>query len=127
MKQLQEPVKKRNAKRLVDAGGRELTYLGIIETEIESNHKVANTKFYVVKQAPHNLLSIPEIMALGLLARVRGLRVEERHQELYRRLGQLTEKFKIKLKKGAEPFSLSVPRRLPIGLRESFRGWRTLG
>ena len=96
-----------------------MTYLGIIETEIESNHKVANTKFYVVKQAPHNLLGIPEIMALGLLARVRGLRVEERHQELYRGLGQLTEKFKIKLKKGAEPFSLSVPRRLPIGLREA--------
>ena len=119
MKQLQVPVKKTNAKRLVDAGGRELTYLGIIETEIESNHKVANTKFYVVKQAPHNLLGIPEIMALGLLERVRGLRVEERHQELYRGLGQLTEKFKIKLKKGAEPFSLYVPRRLPIGLREA--------
>ena len=96
-----------------------MTYLGITETEIESNHKVANTKFYAVKQAPHNLLGIPEIMALGLLARVRGLRVEERHQELYRGLGQLTEKFKIKLKKGAEPFSLFVPRRLPIGLREA--------
>ena len=73
MNQLKEPVKKTKAKRLVDSGGRELTYLGIIETEIESNHKVANTKFYIAKQAPYNLLGIPEIMTLGLLARVRGL------------------------------------------------------
>ena len=80
---------------------------------------MANTRFYVVKQAPHNLLGVPEIMALGLLARVRGLRVEERHQKLYKGLGQLTEKFKIKLKEGAEPFSLPVPRKLPIGLREA--------
>ena len=79
MNQLKEPVKKTKAKRLIDAGGRELTYLAITETEIESNHKVANTKFYAVKQAPHNLLGTLEIMALGLLTRVRGLRVEERH------------------------------------------------
>ena len=55
---------------------------------IESNHKFANTRFYVVKQAPHNLLGIPEIMVLGPLARVRGLKVEERHQQLYKGLGQ---------------------------------------
>ena len=58
-------------------------------------------------------------MAQGLLAIVRGLRVEERHQQLYKGLGQLTEKFEIKLKKGAEPFLLPVPRKLPIGIREA--------
>ena len=52
MNQLKESVKKTKAKRLVDAGGRELTYLGILETVIESNHKVANTKFYVVNKHP---------------------------------------------------------------------------
>ena len=46
-------------------------------------------------QAHENLLGILEIMALGLLARVRGLRVEERHQQLYKGLGKLTEKFKV--------------------------------
>ena len=81
MKKLSEPVKEVTSKKLVDAGGRELTYLGIIETVIEYNHKLANTRFYVVKQAPHNLLGIPEIMALGPLARVRGLKVDERHQQ----------------------------------------------
>ena len=34
MKKLSEPVKKVKSKKLVDAGGRELTYLGIIETVI---------------------------------------------------------------------------------------------
>ena len=48
MKKLSEPVKEGTSKKLVDAGGRELTYLGIIETVIESNHKLANTRFYVV-------------------------------------------------------------------------------
>ena len=38
---------------------------------------------------------------------------------MYRGLGHLTKKIKIKLKIGVEPFSLSVPRRLPIGLREA--------
>ena len=50
-------------------------------------------------------------MALGLLTRVRGLRVEERHHKLYKGLGQLTKKFKINLNKGAEPFLLPVPRK----------------
>ena len=45
-----------------------MTYLGVVKSVIESNHKAANTKFYAVKQAPHNLLGIPEIMALELLA-----------------------------------------------------------
>ena len=51
--------------------------------------------FSYFMQAHENLLGILEIMALGLLARVRGLRVEERHQQLYKGLGKLTEKFKV--------------------------------
>ena len=94
MKKLSEPVKKVKFKKLVDAGGLELTYLGIIETVIKSNHKFADTRFYVVKQAPHNRLGISEIMVLRLLARVRKLRVDERHQQLCKWLQQ----FKIKLK-----------------------------
>ena len=86
MNKLREPVKEVKSKKLVDAGGRELTYLGIIKTVIEFNHKFANTRFYVVKQAPHILLHIPEIMFLELLARVRELRVEERLQQLYKRV-----------------------------------------
>ena len=83
-------MKEVTSKKLVDAGGRKLTYFRIIETVIESNHKFANTRFHVVKPAPHNLLGILEIMALGLFARVRELRVEERHQQLYKGLGQFT-------------------------------------
>ena len=48
-------MKKLGSKKLVDAEGRELTYLGTIETMIESNHKFVDTRFYVVKQAPHDL------------------------------------------------------------------------
>ena len=58
-------------------------------------------------------------MALELLAGVRGVRIEERYQQLYKGLGQLMKKIKIKLKKGADPFSLSVPRKLPIVSREA--------
>ena len=72
-----------------------MTYLGIIESVIESNHEFANSNFYLVKQSLHNLLGILEIMILGLLVRVRGLRVEEKHQKLYKRLGKLTEQFKV--------------------------------
>ena len=75
-------MKKIKSKKLVDAGGWELTYLGTIGIVIEFNHKFIDTRFYVVKQAPHNLLGIPKIMTLGLLSRVRGLRIEARHQQL---------------------------------------------
>ena len=50
-------------------------------------------------------------MVLELLTRVRGLRVEERHNKLYKGLGQLTEKITIELNKGAEPFLLPVPKK----------------
>ena len=66
-------------------------------------------------QAHENLLGIPEIMILGLLVQVGGLRVEERHQQLHKGLGQLTEKFKVELKEGAEPFSFTVPEHYLMG------------
>ena len=67
------------------------------------------------------LLGQPEIAALGLIQMVKAIRVEEKYPKLHQSLGSLPDEFEIKLKEGATPFALPVPRRLPLGLREATR------
>ena len=71
--------------------------------------------------ANKSLLGQPEIAALGLIQMVKAIRVEEKYPKLYQSLGSLPDEFEIKLKEGATPFVLPVPRRLPLGLREATR------
>ena len=106
--------------KVLDAGGCELEDEGRVEVRMDYGGLRRRGVVHVVEKAPQNLLGIPELEGFKLVARVGGARkIEERFPRLYGPLGLLPDKFSIKLKEGAIPFSLAVPRRLPLGLKEA--------
>ena len=119
MKGLREVEREERRSTLVDAGGRALQCAGFVRIPMKRGKRTVMARVCVIEEAPQNLLGAPEIKALNLLTRVNALRVEDKFPEVYRGLGQLPESFEIKLKEKAIPYSLPVPRRLPIGLREA--------
>ena len=78
-------------------------------------------KAYILEGARNNLLGKPEIRKFKLVKTIRGIseEVELKHPKLFGKLGVLPDVFKIKIKEGANPLCLNVPRRLPIGLRKA--------
>lgn len=120
------PITKRSQKTLYDAGGRLLDQAGIIETRVKrGNRETETANLYVIPRAPQNLLGVPEIEILELVeiasetSAVNKVLIEDMFPNLYKELGQLPDQFSIKLKETAEPYAISVPRKLPIGLREA--------
>ena len=78
-------------------------------------------KAYILEGARNNLLGKPEIRRFKLVKAIRSIseEVELKHPKLFGKLGVLPDVFKIKVKEGANPLCLNVPRRLPIGLRKA--------
>ena len=74
---------------------------------------------YVVRGLHKPLLGRPVIEALNIVAFVNGIQVQDimkHYPNLFTGLGRLKDSYKIKLTQGAEPFALSVPRRIAIPL-----------
>ena len=104
------------------AGGNNLDVVGETRVILKSKGgKVTGAKVYVVRGATTNLLGVPEINALRLVQVVNGIReeVERDYPGLYRELGSLPDTFEIKVREGAVPRAIPVPRRVPLGLREA--------
>ena len=107
------------ARPLRDAAGRALVCKGFAEVAIRGGVGSVSARVCIIEGAPQNLLGAPEIQSLRLMQRINGVNVEEDYPRLFGQLGQLPDQFVIKLKDGALPYSLAVPRRLPIGLRDA--------
>ena len=105
---------RRTEKKLFGAGGGALEVLGEVEIAMRKGDVSTRATAAVVRGANKSLLGQPEIAALGLIQMVRAIRVEEKYPGLYQSLGSLPDEFEIKLKEGATPFALPVPRRLPL-------------
>ena len=120
---LKRPCPMKTTKRLLDAGGRLLNQEGMITSQLDRDGKAVQANLFIIPEAPQNLLGMPEIESLGIIhivpKVVRQVQAEEEYQELYGALGQLPEKYTIKLRENVQPFALQVPRRLPIGLRDA--------
>ena len=104
-------------RKLCGAGGRPLKVKGEAELRIQGKERLIKVTASVVEGARANLLGKREIKELGIVKLVGRINVEASFPELYGELGTLPEEFQIKLKEGAVPFAIHVPRRLPIGLR----------
>ena len=79
----------------------------------------AKQEIYVVKRLTKPLLGRPAITALNLVALVGGLEQKEvmkKFPNLFSGLGRLKDSYRIQLKEGAQPFTLTAPRRVPIPL-----------
>ena len=78
---------------------------------------------YVVKDLKTNLLGLPAITALNLVARVQSISrskesVMKRYPKLFTGLGTLGNEYKISLKPDAKPYALYTARRVPISMRK---------
>ena len=104
------------------AGGNDLQVVGETRVVMKSEGGlITGAKVSVVRGARANLLGVPEINALQLVRVVNGIReeVEKNYPGLYRGLGSLPDTFEIRVREGAIPRAIPVPRRVPAGLREA--------
>lgn len=77
---------------------------------------------YIVQGLKNNLLGLSAITALQLVRRINATHVTEpdvvkRFPKVFNGLGRIGEEYQIKLKENATPYSLFVPRNVPIPLR----------
>ena len=93
----------------------------IVSSEItDTSAPVVEQTVYVVKGIQNNLLGLPTIKALEMLAKVEALQKTtlEQYPSLFTGLGTFKGEYKIKLKPNTEPFALYTPRTVPFPLRE---------
>ena len=112
-------------KVLKGADGRVLQVL--CETELElTSRKGTSTKTsaFVIIGATNNLLGRNEISDLNIINVISQIQCEsitDKFPTIFEGLGTVGEDFEIKLNPGGCPHKLSVPRRVPIGLRHKVK------
>ncbi|KAK0131436.1 hypothetical protein N1851_033838 [Merluccius polli] len=109
----------RALKQLYGPGGAKLTVLGSATETLTYKERSITEKIYIVKDLHMGLLSRPASVRLKLVARVDTIdqeTVRMTYPKLCDGLGLVQKAYTIKLKPDAKPFSLKVPRRVPLPL-----------
>ena len=101
--------------------GDKLSMLGKVNVSLSYNGKTLNTDVYVIKGLSRALLGRPVLEPLGVLKRIQAIKNEnsqwmDRYPQLFSGLGTMPGDYKISVVEGAEPFSVSVPRRVALPL-----------
>lgn len=104
---------------LTGPGGHALRVRGSFPATLTWKEKTVQQKVYVLSALSTPLLGLPAIEALGVVKFVEGVSTVK--CKLFEGLGTLHEEYTIRLKPGAVPFSLSVPRRVPIPLQKAVK------
>ncbi|XP_077547331.1 uncharacterized protein LOC144159615 isoform X3 [Haemaphysalis longicornis] len=114
-KQLQKP-----EGELTGPGNYSLTVLGTFQAKLSWKGRSTVQTVYVVPSQDQPLLGFPAIQALGVLRFVDSVTdsTVTLKDSLFDGLGELQDDYVIRLQPGAKPFSLSVPRRVPIPLHK---------
>ena len=71
---------------------------------------------YVLKSGQECLLSRKSSVALGVLAFLANINVEDEYQHLFTGLGEMAQPYNIELEPDAAPFAISTPRRVALPL-----------
>ena len=92
----------------------------------------ARQSIYVVKGVKTNFLGLQAITALQLACRIDVVGTEEpdvvkRFPQVFQGLGTIGEEYQIKLKDNATPYSLYLPRNVPIPIRPKVESNGTIG
>ena len=93
--------------------------MGVVRLLLRRVKKAEMEDVYVVRNLHTALLGRSVSCKLGLVARLDSVTVETLKQTYPRicsRLGKMRQPYAIKLKPGAQPFSLKTPRRIPLPL-----------
>ncbi len=102
-----------------------LTVKGQFTGKLRWGDREVDEEIFVVGSLKRQLLGRPAIEALHLVTHIgaiedpRRLNPFDQFPNLFRGLGKLEGNYSIKLQEGAKPFSLSVPRRVAIPLRNA--------
>ncbi|XP_075530161.1 uncharacterized protein LOC142563495 [Dermacentor variabilis] len=108
---------------LTGPGGQPLRVLGSYMARLQWQGKTSCQRLYVIQSLTVPLLGPPALQALQVVRFLDQLKTSKAtlHAELFNGLGTLKDEYNIRLKPDAVPFSLSVPRRIPIPLLEIVR------
>ncbi|XP_075526568.1 uncharacterized protein LOC142558304 [Dermacentor variabilis] len=108
---------------LTGPGGQPLRVLGSYMARLQWQGKTSCQRLYVIQSLTVPLLGLPALQALQVVRFLDQLKTSKAtlHAELFNGLGTLKDEYNIRLKPDAVPFSLSVPRRIPIPLLEIVR------
>ncbi|KAL7865994.1 hypothetical protein SRHO_G00112410 [Serrasalmus rhombeus] len=107
------------SKPLLGPGRSPLDVVGITRLLLRRGEKEVMEDLYVVRHLHTALLGRSASCRLGLVARLDSVTVEilkQTYPKLCSGLGEMRQPYTIKLKPGAQPFSLKTPRRIPLPL-----------
>ena len=105
---------------------KQLQVLGQFTQTLSHDKKTSEQQIFVVKGLRTNLLGLPAITALNLVARLNSVedyraKVLAAYPDVFTGLGNLGEPYQIELKPDAKPYAIHTPRRVPYPLRDKVK------
>ena len=98
-------------------GNTKLEVLGYFVGKLSYKEKEIEEEIYVIKNQTTGLLSRNASVKLGMITLIN----EVKKESLYEGLGQLKTQYKIRLRKEAIPYSIYVPRPVPLRMQEEVK------
>ena len=125
---LGKPALRKPSKVLYGPGRNRLNVLGELTQELSYGDNQTNQVLFVVEGLSRDLLGLPAITALGLIARTDAIAdshfsaaIVERYESIFQGLGRFGEPYTIKLRPDAKPVAIYTPRRVPFPLRSQVK------
>ncbi|KAL6455308.1 hypothetical protein MHYP_G00362590 [Metynnis hypsauchen] len=118
------PLVNKATKPLLGPGRSPLDVVGVARLLLRRGERKVMEDTYVVRHLHTALLGRSVSCRLGLVARLDSVTVEtlkQTYPKLCKGLGELRQPYAIKLKPGAQPFSLKTPRRIPLPLMDKVK------
>lgn len=120
-KSLKIPKLQKTNRKLFGPGNKQLNVLGTFTETLSNKSYMTAEQIFVVRGINRCLLGRPAITGLRLISvntvdEISLESVKREHPKLFHELGLLGGEYCISLNDGAKPYSLNVPRRVPIPL-----------
>ena len=117
---------KTSSKILYGPGKQPLDVMGQFVAKITHNNAHSQEPIFVVRGLNSNLLGLPALRALQLVARTDAIsqyeeQIHRKYPHLFIGMGTLGLEYTIKLKANAKPYALSAPRSVPLPLRDEVK------
>eukprot|EP00731_Ephydatia_muelleri_P009750 Em0005g336a len=117
---------KTSSKILYGPGKQPLDVMGQFVAKITFKNAHSQEPIFVVRGLNSNLLGLPALRALQLVARTDAIsqyeeQIYQKYPHLFTGLGTLGPEYTIKLKANALPYALSMPRSVPLPLRDKVK------
>ena len=121
---LGKPELQKPQKLLEGPDNQPLNVVGEFETNISHKCKSAKQHIFVVENLRVNLLGLPGIIALNLVAKIDTMTdyaamIEQKFPSLFRGLGTFGNPYTIELKPDSKPQALYTARKVPLRLRDA--------